>query len=244
MSPFSEELSSLRQEARRSETMASATTIQTDEAQESTQTCRPECAVTPVIANCNPVYLVIKRSFDILAALAAGILLILPMCVIALLIKLDSKGPVIFKQERMGTGGKPFTMYKFRSMRMDAPSELATREFTDLDKYLTRLGKFLRCTSLDELPQLINILNGTMSFVGYRPVCLTEVELNQLRKDYGVFAARPGLTGLAQVSGRDNLEFEEKAKLDAQYVQNRSIKMDLWCLFRTVVVVITGEGIL
>lgn len=223
--------------------MASTTTIQ-KEGLEYTQDCHPEGTVTPVIPNRKPLYLFIKRGFDLFAALIAGILLLLPMCIIALLIKLDSKGPVIFKQARMGKDGKVFTMYKFRSMRIDAPRELATREFTDLDKYLTRLGKFLRCTSLDELPQLINILNGTMSFVGYRPVCLTEVELNQLRKEYGVFAARPGLTGLAQVSGRDNLEFEEKAKLDAHYVQNRSIKMDLWCLFKTVVVVLTGEGIL
>lgn len=224
--------------------MASMTTIETKEDLEHAQNATAQCAVTPVSPKRKPLYLFFKRSFDILAALIAGILLLLPMGIIALMIKLDSKGPVIFKQDRMGKDGKPFTMYKFRSMRLDAPSELATREFTDLDKYLTRLGKFLRCTSLDELPQLLNILNGTMSFVGYRPVCLTEVELNRLRGEYGVFAARPGLTGLAQVSGRDNLEFEEKAKLDAYYVQNRSIKMDLWCLFRTVVVVITGEGIL
>lgn len=224
--------------------MASMTTIETKEDLEHAQNATAQCAVTPVSPKRKPLYLFFKRSFDILAALIAGILLLLPMGIIALMIKLDSKGPVIFKQDRMGKDGKPFTMYKFRSMRLDAPSELATREFTDLDSYLTRLGKFLRCTSLDELPQLLNILNGTMSFVGYRPVCLTEVELNRLRGEYGVFAARPGLTGLAQVSGRDNLEFEEKAKLDAYYVQNRSIKMDLWCLFRTVVVVITGEGIL
>lgn len=224
--------------------MASMSTIQKEEDLACAQSCPPNNTITPIAPTRKPLYLFLKRSFDIVAALIAGSVLLLPMCVIALLIKLDSKGPVIFKQDRMGKDGKPFTMYKFRSMRIDAPSELATREFTDLDRYLTRLGKFLRCTSLDELPQLINILNGTMSFVGYRPVCLTEVNLNQLRKEYGVFAARPGLTGLAQVSGRDNLEFEEKAKLDAHYVQNRSIKMDLWCLFKTVVVVFTGEGIL
>lgn len=224
--------------------MVSMTTTETKEDLEHTKNCKPMTAVAPVIPNRKPLYLFIKRGFDILFALIAGVLLLLPMCVIAIMIKLDSKGPVIFRQDRMGKDGKPFTMYKFRSMRIDAPRELATREFTDLDKYLTRLGKFLRCTSLDELPQLLNILNGTMSFVGYRPVCLTEVELNRLREEYGVFAARPGLTGLAQVSGRDNLEFEEKAKLDAYYVQNRSIKMDLWCLVRTVVVVFTGEGIL
>ena len=224
--------------------MTSVMEIQAEEEKNLPQVCELEPTVETVTPKRKPVYLFLKRSFDILAALAAGIILLLPMCVIAILIKLDSKGPVIFKQDRMGKGGKPFTMYKFRSMRVDAPSEMATRDFKDLEDYLTPIGKILRCTSLDELPQLLNILNGTMSFVGYRPVCLTEVELNELRKSYGVFSARPGLTGLAQVSGRDNLGFEEKAKLDAEYVQNRSIRLDLWCLFKTVIVVFTGEGIL
>lgn len=204
--------------------------------------CKNEYAVSPAAPRHRPVFLFLKRAFDIAAALCAGIILLLPLGIIALAIKLDSQGPVIFKQERLGKNGKPFTMYKFRSMRIGAPSEVATRDFVDSDRYITRLGSFLRRTSLDELPQLWNILTGSMSFVGYRPVCLTEVELNELRRRYGVFTAKPGLTGLAQVSGRDNITFEEKAALDAQYVRNQGLRMDLWCLAKTVIVVFTGEG--
>ena len=191
-----------------------------------------------------PVYAFIKRAFDIVAALMLSIVLLLPIAVVSILIKLDSEGPVIFRQQRMGKDGKIFTMYKFRSMRTDAPSEVATRDFENSNEYITRFGGFLRRTSLDEIPQLLNILLGQMSFVGYRPVCLTETELNELRMAYGVFFVKPGLTGLAQVSGRDNVTSEKKAALDAQYVHNRGLRMDLWCLVKTVVVVFTGEGAL
>lgn len=189
-------------------------------------------------------YRFLKRLFDILVSLAAGLMLLIPMVIVAILIRLDSKGPAIFRQERMGKDGKVFTIYKFRTMSMDAPHELATREFTNSEEYMTKLSRILRRSSIDELPQLYNILRGDMSIVGYRPVCLTETELNDLRMRYGVFAARPGITGLAQVSGRDNIGYEEKALLDARYVAERSIKMDLWCLIQTVKVVISGEGVI
>lgn len=189
-------------------------------------------------------YRFLKRLFDILVSLAAGLVLLIPMVIVAILIRLDSKGPAIFRQERMGKDGKVFTIYKFRTMSMDAPHELATREFTNSEEYMTKLSRILRRSSIDELPQLYNILRGDMSIVGYRPVCLTETELNDLRMRYGVFAARPGITGLAQVSGRDNIGYEEKALLDARYVAERSIKMDLWCLIQTVKVVISGEGVI
>ena len=117
-----------------------------------------------------PVYAFIKRAFDIVAALMLSIVLLLPIAVVSILIKLDSEGPVIFRQQRMGKDGKIFTMYKFRSMRTDAPSEVATRDFENSNEYITRFGGFLRRTSLDEIPQLLNILLGQMSFVGYRPV--------------------------------------------------------------------------
>jgi O-antigen biosynthesis protein WbqP len=207
-------------------------------------TNNPQFEILPVKRNPHPVYLAVKRCFDIVVALMVGLFLLLPMLVIALIIKLDSPGPALFKQERMGKDGKVFTIYKFRSMRLDAPSEMASREFSDSSAYITKFGAFIRRTSLDELPQLINILNGTMSWVGYRPVCLTETELNELRRQRGVFAVRPGLTGLAQVRGRDNVSPQDKAEMDAEYVEKCGVKMDLWCLLRTVTVVFSGEGVM
>lgn len=188
------------------------------------------------------IYIVIKRSFDIVVALIAGIILFVPMLVLALLIRLESPGPALFCQERMGRGGVPFIIYKFRSMRTDAPSDMPTNDFNNLDQYATKLGQFMRKTSLDELPQIMNVLKGDMSLVGYRPVCLTEKELNNMRMNYGVFNTRPGITGYAQVLGRDHVSKEEKARLDAYYVNHISLHLDLWCLFKTISVVITQEG--
>ena len=187
-------------------------------------------------------YLVVKRCLDASIAFMMLLVLWLPMLVIALWVKLDSPGDVIFKQQRAGRDGKVFLMYKFRSMSTSAPRDMATRDFKDSDHYITKAGAILRRTSLDELPQLWNILKGDMSFVGYRPVCTTEEELNEKRAKCGVFAARPGLTGLAQVCGRDDVDIDEKVALDAKYVANCRFKMDVWCLFKTVEVVITGEG--
>jgi O-antigen biosynthesis protein WbqP len=189
-------------------------------------------------------YLFAKRCFDFCVALIASLVLLIPMLIIGLLIRLSSPGPAVFKQKRMGQGGKEFIIYKFRTMRTDAPSEMAARHFEDSHKFVTKIGAFLRRTSLDELPQLLNILRGNMSFVGYRPVCLTETKLNDLRKEYGVFSAKPGLTGLAQVSGRDNISSSQKAAIDAEYVRNCSMKLDLWCIWKTVAIVFSGEGVL
>lgn len=186
----------------------------------------------------------LKRLFDIVFSLLGLILLFVPMLIITVLICLESPGCILFKQARMGQNGKVFQIYKFRTMYTNAPPDMASREFTDMDSYLTPVGKHLRRTSLDELPQLYNILIGEMSFVGFRPVCLTETELNALREEYGVFSTRPGLTGLAQVRGRDNISIEEKAQIDAEYVANRSLKLDLWCLFKTVQVVLSKEGVI
>lgn len=197
----------------------------------------------PVSIPRKPLYFALKRCFDIVAALTALLLLIVPMLIVALIVKADSPGPAFFKQDRMGKNGKVFKIYKFRTMQLSAPSELATRDFEDSDVYITKFGAFLRRSSIDELPQLWNILKGDMSFVGYRPVCLTETELNDLRMRKGVFVVRPGITGLAQVSGRDDLECDIKAALDAKYVAECSPKMDLWCLMKTVRAVITGEGV-
>ena len=198
----------------------------------------------PVSIARKPVYHVVKRCFDVVASLVALVVLAVPMLLIALLIRLDSKGPALFRQQRMGKGGKSFVIYKFRTMRIEAPSDRATGEFAEADTYITKIGGFLRRFSLDELPQLLNVLGGSMSIVGYRPICLTETELNERRTQRGVFSVKPGITGLAQVSGRDNISMEEKVELDAKYVRERSFGLDLWCIFRTVVVVITGEGVM
>lgn len=188
------------------------------------------------------VYMIIKRTVDVIVALSAGIILCIPMLVLAGLIRLESPGPALFQQTRMGRGGLPFTIYKFRSMRIDAPSDMPTNDFSNLEVYATKLGQFMRKTSLDELPQLINVLKGDMSLVGYRPVCLTEEELNRMRLESGVFTTRPGITGYAQVLGRDKVSREEKARLDAYYVKNCSLRLDIWCIFKTISVVITQEG--
>lgn len=190
-----------------------------------------------------PVYGFVKRSFDIICSAVALAVLLIPMLIVAVLIRLDSKGPAVFRQQRVGRYGKVFTIYKFRTMKLTAPSEVASRDFQDPQQHVTKLGAFLRRTSIDELPQLINILRGDMSIVGYRPVCVTETELNRLRMEYGVFTLRPGITGLAQVSGRDNVTYEKKALLDAQYVKECSARMDAFCLAKTVKIVLTGEGV-
>lgn len=189
-------------------------------------------------------FLALKRLADILIVLAAGSVLMLPMLLVGIIVRLESKGPAIFKQQRIGRYGKAFTIYKFRTMRTSAPDQMASRDFVNSDQYITRFGALLRRTSVDELPQLWNILVGDMSLVGYRPVCLPETDLNDLRMRYGVLNMRPGLTGLAQVSGRDNVTFEEKAQMDAQYVKSCGVKMDLTCLVKTVTTVISGEGLI
>lgn len=199
--------------------------------------------IVPVVPNTDRGYLVFKRIFDIAASFLAGSVLLLPLLLVAMLIRLDSPGPAIFRQERMGKDGRVFTIYKFRTMTTSAPHDMAARDIETHGQYVTKLGAFLRRSSIDELPQLWNILKGDMSIVGYRPVVLTEIELNELRKAYGVFAVRPGITGLAQVSGRDNLGIEEKVQLDARYVAQCSLKMDLRCILLTVKTVLTGEGV-
>ena len=197
----------------------------------------------PAVLGADKGYLAFKRVFDIAASLAAGLVLMVPLMIVAVLIRLDSPGPAIFRQERMGKDGKAFTIYKFRTMTTSAPRDMAASEIEKHGQYVTKLGTFLRHSSIDELPQLWNILKGDMSIVGYRPVVLTETRLNELRRQYGVFATRPGITGLAQVSGRDNLSIEEKVRLDAEYVANCSLKMDIRCILMTVKTVITGEGV-
>ena len=189
-------------------------------------------------------YLTVKRLLDFVLSLI-GIVVLMPVfIIIGILIKVDSRGPVIFKQKRYGKNKQPFYIYKFRTMASDAPQNVATKDLNDSKKYITKIGAFLRRTSLDELPQLFNILLGQMTIVGPRPVVLKEENLIIARDLYGANDIKPGITGWAQINGRDLLSIEEKAKLDGYYVENMGFKMDIKCFLKTVKYVLKGEGIL
>jgi O-antigen biosynthesis protein WbqP len=183
-----------------------------------------------------------KRFFDIAVSFLMLIALSPLMLIIALAIMCDSKGGAIFKQKRMGKNGKVFNCYKFRSMRIDAPRDCATSLLENPEQYQTRLGHFLRKTSLDELPQLWCVFIGTMSFIGYRPLVLTEKKCNEMRRLLGVFTLRPGISGYAQVLGRDNVYYKNKAILDAEYVKKASLWFDIKLIFQTVAAVFKRKG--
>lgn len=183
-----------------------------------------------------------KRLFDILLALILIVLLIVPMIVIALVIKLSSTGPILYWSDRVGRNNDIFRMPKFRSMRLDTPA-VATHLLGNPDQYLTPIGRFLRRTSLDELPQFWSILKGDMSFVGPRPALFNQDDLIALRNQLGVHAMPPGLTGWAQVNGRDELPIPQKVKLDAEYLQKKSFGFDLYVIWLTLVKVIQGAGV-
>ena len=162
--------------------------------------------------------------------------------IISLLIKIESKGPVFFKQERIGKDNVNFMIYKFRSMRTDTP-DVATHLLDNPDIFITKVGKVLRKTSLDELPQLINIVKGEMLFVGPRPALYNQYDLRDLRTEKGVHVLYPGVTGWAQVNGRDELEIPDKVEFDRQYTEKRSIFMDIKIVFMTFIKVFKSEGI-
>lgn len=184
----------------------------------------------------------VKRGIDFLLSLAGLIILSPIFLIISILIRLESKGPALFRQERYGKNRKVFIINKFRTMHIDAPPNLATRSI-NADKYLTRCGRVLRKTSLDEMPQLINILKGDMSVVGPRPLVTSEKELIEEREKYGANSVRPGLTGLAQINGRDKLGIVEKAKFDGEYVKRMSFLFDLKCFFVTIPYVFFRRGV-
>ncbi|QYE99726.1 sugar transferase [Paraclostridium sordellii] len=184
----------------------------------------------------------IKRLIDIIMS-SLGIIILSPLfLIIAILIKLESRGPVIFKQLRAGKNSEPFYIYKFRSMKMDAPNK-STNDFKNADVFITKIGKFIRKTSIDELPQLFNILKGDMSIVGPRPVILKEIGLIKLRKEYNVDVLLPGITGWAQINGRDNIGDEDKVKYDYEYLIKKSIRLDIYIIFMTVFKVIRRTDI-
>lgn len=185
-----------------------------------------------------------KRIFDISFSLIALIVLAIPMLIIAICIKVDSKDdPVLFKQVRIGKNDIPFSIYKFRTMKVDTPHQMATEKFQNPEMYITKIGAKLRKSSLDELPQLFNVLKGDMSLVGPRPLIPKEKEVLSWRDEYGAEKVLPGITGLAQVNGRDELIGEEKAKYDAEYANSISFLLDLKILAKTVSDVVRSRGI-
>ncbi len=183
-----------------------------------------------------------KRLFDIIAASYLLLLLSLPMAAIALAVKLTSPGPVLYWSDRIGRRNRIFRMPKFRSMRTDTP-ELPTHLLTDSRRWITPLGRFLRKSSLDELPQLWSILRGHMSFVGPRPALFNQDDLISLRTEKGIHELTPGLTGWAQINGRDELPIPEKVALDEEYLHRRSLLWDFQILFLTAFKVLRREGI-
>ena len=185
----------------------------------------------------------IKRIIDFILSLVAIVILSPLLLLIAILIKLDSEGPVLFKQKRIGMHKTHFYMLKFRTMRIDSPKDVPTHLLENPDQWITRMGKILRKTSLDELPQLFNIIKGEMSIIGPRPALWNQDDLIAERDKYGANDVRPGLTGWAQVNGRDELPIEVKARYDGEYVQKMSFMFDLKCLLKTVVSVVKGEGV-
>lgn len=188
-------------------------------------------------------YLVVKRVVGFVIALI-GLIILLPIFLVLIVaIKLDSKGPVLFKQKRVGIHKTYFNILKFRTMRIDTPKDTPTHLLENPDQYITRVGKFMRRTSLDELPQIFNILAGHMSIVGPRPALWNQYDLIAERDKYGANDILPGLTGWAQVNGRDCLTIESKAKFDGDYVRNIGVKMDFKCFCKTVVSVINRAGV-
>ena len=191
----------------------------------------------------------IKQVFDFIFSLVLTIILSPILLIIAIIVKLDSAGPVLFKQKRIGIHCTEFELYKYRSMRTDTPSDMPTHLFRDAESFITASGRFLRKSSLDELPQLLNILKGEMSFIGPRPALWNQYDLIQARKDQkskvGVDAnsLKPGITGWAQVNGRDELPIDVKADFDGYYAKNISFLLDMKILIMTIFSVLTSKGV-
>lgn len=188
-------------------------------------------------------YQVVKRLLAILISGLAIIILSPVLLAVAIAIKCDSKGPVLFKQKRVGKDKKHFMIYKFRSMYVDAPADMPTHMLKDPTAMITKVGAFLRKTSLDELPQLFNIFKGEMAIVGPRPALWNQYDLIAERDKYKANSIRPGLTGWAQINGRDELEIDEKSRLDGYYVAHMSFLMDLKCFFGTFISVLKSDGV-
>lgn len=189
------------------------------------------------------VYRYIKRIIGFVISLIGFIVLIPVFLILIICIKLDSKGPILFKQKRIGLNKKEFNILKFRTMKTDTPKDTPTHLLENPDIYITKVGKFLRKTSLDELPQIINIIKGDMSIVGPRPALWNQYDLIQERDKYGANDIVPGLTGWAQINGRDELPINVKAELDGEYAKNISFGFDIKCFFMTFVKVLKRDGV-
>jgi O-antigen biosynthesis protein WbqP len=188
-------------------------------------------------------YSKIKRALDFILS-SIGIIVLIPFFgVISIIIKVESPGPILFKQKRVGMNKKHFNIMKFRTMRIDAPKDLPTHLLENPEFWITRVGTFLRKTSLDETPQIFNILIGDMSFVGPRPALWNQYDLIEERDKYGANDVPVGLTGWAQINGRDELDIVEKAKLDGEYVKNMGILLDARCFIGTIFSVLRSEGV-
>jgi O-antigen biosynthesis protein WbqP len=187
---------------------------------------------------------IVRFSFDwILAFIASIVFLPILIFPIAILIKLTSKGPVLFKQKRIGQYKKTFLLYKFRTMRIDTPKDVPTHQLKNPEQWITPLGKFLRKTSLDEVPQLFNILRGEMCIIGPRPALWNQDDLIAERDKYGVNQLRPGVSGWAQINGRDTLPIPVKAKLDGEYLKRRSLFFDIYIIFRTALKIFKDDSV-
>ncbi len=188
-------------------------------------------------------YQYVKRGIDLILSLV-GCVVTAPLFVVLIIwIKLDSKGPILFKQKRVGKGKEHFMIWKFRTMRTDTPKDCPTHLLEDPDQYITKAGKFLRKTSLDELPQIYNILFGKMSIVGPRPALWNQFDLIEERDKYGANDVMPGLTGWSQINGRDELPIDVKARLDGEYVEKMGFLFDCKCFFKTFTSVLKHEGV-
>lgn len=185
----------------------------------------------------------VKRVIDFVLSLCGLIILSPVFLILCIWIKLDSKGPILFKQKRIGINKSNFNIYKFRTMYIDTPKDMPTHMLADPDQYITKAGHFLRKTSLDELPQIINILKGEMSIIGPRPALWNQDDLIAERDKYQANNVKPGLTGWAQINGRDELEIPVKARLDGEYVKRISFLFDLKCFFGTITSVLKSEGV-
>ncbi len=185
----------------------------------------------------------VKRMLDMILSFCALVVLAIPMAVVAVMIKLDSKGPVLFWQKRVGIHKETFMMPKFRSMYTETPAEMPTHLLNDPERWITPVGKVCRKLSIDELPQIWSILTGKMSIIGPRPALWNQFDLIEERDKYGANDVRPGLTGWAQINGRDELEIPVKAKLDGEYVKKMSFLFDCKCFFGTILAVLRHDGV-
>ena len=189
------------------------------------------------------IYPKIKRVIDFVISFIGFIILSPVFLILCIAIKLDSPGPILFKQKRIGLHKKEFYILKFRTMRIDTPKDMPTHLLTNPEQYITKVGKFLRKSSLDELPQIFNILAGEMSIIGPRPALWNQYDLIEERDKYGANDVMPGLTGWAQINGRDELEIPVKAAFDGEYVKKMGVAMDLRCFFGTFLSVLRGDGV-